>query len=45
MQITFDTVWFAEEKHALALAMRGEYKVRKLPFKTCVSGRALDQSK
>lgn len=45
MQITFDTVWFAEEKHALALAMRGEYKVMKLPFKTCVNGRELDQSK
>ena len=44
MQVTFDAVWYAEERHALALALRGDYTVRTLPMKQCVrSGRSLDQ--
>lgn len=45
MEITFDTVWYAEERHALALALRGDYRVRSMPMKLCfphVGGKALD---
>jgi hypothetical protein len=31
-QVQFDAVWFAEERHALALALRGDYSVRPQPL-------------
>ena len=44
MEASFDAVWYAEEKHALALALRGDYAVRTLPMKQCTrSGRSLEQ--
>jgi len=49
-EVVFDVAWYVEEYDALALALRGAYKERVLPFRcrppaTGVGGRLMDQAR